>query len=161
MKRLAGLLLVLSLPCLAAPALATTQAPELILLDGTLHVLLSHPLEPYFHGGKRKPEALRPHSTACRRGYQGTWEIKDGRLRLIGLAKCAAGEEIPLGRVFPGSSGPIEASWYSGTLCVPQGRIVGVSRRRGFSEAVHERYRYIEIKAGRVVREEVLGEGAG
>ena len=147
--------------CPAGPVLATEQAKELFLDNGTERLLFGRPLESRFHGGERKPEILRPRSTACRRGYQGTWEIRDGRLWLVALATCAAGEPIPLSRVFPGSRGPIPADWYTGTLLVPLGEIIGTTGRPGFRKAVYERYRQIEIEQGKVVRERMLGEEAG
>src|SRR5439155_1481997 len=48
-------------------------------------------------------------SPACRRGYVGTWEIRDGQLSLLGLR----GWYQVLGE------GRVPAEWFSGILAIP------------------------------------------
>ena len=49
-------------------------------------------------------------STACWRGYIGTWEIKDGQFYLVNL----------VGR-YKVEGEPILADWFSGVIRIPQG----------------------------------------
>ena len=41
-----------------------------------------------------------------------------------GASDSFDGPDIPLTVLFPGHAGPVEASWYSGTLRVPRGRLI-------------------------------------
>ncbi len=51
------------------------------------------------------------HSTACWRGYQGTWEIKNRRFYLVGLR----------GRLELVGGEPLFADWFTGVLRIPRG----------------------------------------
>lgn len=54
------------------------------------------------------------HTTACWRGYRGTWEIKDRRFYLIGLH----------GRIRIVGDEPIFADWFSGVIRIPRGEAI-------------------------------------
>lgn len=53
-------------------------------------------------------------STACWRGYIGTWEIKDGKFYLVGIT----------GRYKLIGDKPVFADWFTGVLRVPQGEML-------------------------------------
>ena len=75
-------------------------------------------------------------STACWRGYLGTWEIKQGRLYLksvVGLYEMAGDE-------------PIFADWVSGWLVVPKGELVEYVHM-GF-ESVYEQELRVRVEGG-------------
>jgi hypothetical protein len=78
-------------------------------------------------------------STACWRGYVGTWEIRDGWFYLVGVR----------GRFVFAEDRPLLADWFSGVLRVPLG---GVLRyvHMGFA-SVYEQELHILIERGRVV----------
>jgi hypothetical protein len=57
--------------------------------------------------------------------------------------------EIPLGDLIPGASGPVLANWYSGELCIPQGRMIEYVHV-GYASR-YERYLFIEIDKGAVI----------
>ena len=84
------------------------------------------------------------HSTACWRGYRGTWEIKDGRLYLVGLR----------GRFQLRGGEPLLADWFSGVLRVPQGEMIQ-SVHMGFG-SVYEQEVHIKIENGTVVARRVI-----
>lgn len=80
--------------------------------------------------------------SACWRGYIGTWEIKNGRLYLIGLSgnyKLTEGVSI-------------FAEWVSATIIGLEGKILGQvdDGFEGFS-SVYEREQHITIENGIVV----------
>jgi len=63
--------------------------------------------------------------TSCWRGYIGTWQIVDNHLYLVKLdGEYEDGSLATLEDVFPGHTGPVLASWYSGTLRVPRGDLL-------------------------------------
>jgi hypothetical protein len=150
-------MLLLALAPLAAHA--TAQYPEKLIYKGkTLH-LFSEPLEarlasywdePAFGPPRRRPPQLRARSTACWRGYIGTWKIDQGQLWLVALHTDweGRGKEIPIGEVFPGEKTPLRASWYSGILRVPLGKQL-VYVHMGF-HSVYVQDLLIAVRAGKV-----------
>lgn len=78
-------------------------------------------------------------STACWRGYLGTWEIKDGRFHLVGLK----------GRFQLRDGDPILADWFSGVLRLPRGKQLRYVHM-GFG-SVYEQEVHIKIENGIVV----------
>ncbi len=63
--------------------------------------------------------------TALWRGYIGTWEIVGGRLYLIAINVLPGSRvDANLETVFPGYPDRVFAHWYSGTLRVPQGKVL-------------------------------------
>jgi len=63
---------------------ATAQIPETLIYEGKELPLMSTPLEDYFNDERKRPE-FYPYSTACWRGYVGTWKIENGKLYLMKL----------------------------------------------------------------------------
>ncbi len=94
--------------------------------------MASAPLEDYFSADHPRPKWLVATSSACWRGYVGTWEIRENALFLTWLHKEAlSGKEdfwwrldnaIPLERIFVGDEGPVRADWFSGVLRVLDGK---------------------------------------
>jgi hypothetical protein len=82
-------------------------------------------------------------STACHRGYQGTWEIRDQFLYL----KKIEGEEAEMI-----GDEPIPADWFTGTLSVGRGKIL-----HNFGDGpVYEKLQVITIEAGRIVSTDLI-----
>ncbi len=139
-------------------ALATSQFPDLIYLDGQKHSLFSNPLEQYYGPGNPRPQFRAPN-TATWRGYIATWEIDSGVLYLKAIRAWTNRGEVGLETLFPGHLGRMPATWFSGKLRVPQGKIIkpGVGYR-----AVYEKDLMITVEQGRVVRQEIIDHtGAG
>ena len=99
----------------------TAQTPEILLWEGREVEMYTEPLEDYFMlAGRSCFEGAR---TDLWRGYVGTWEIREGRLYLIGLqGEAPRGGEGNLATIFPEYPERVFAHWYSGTLRVPQGQ---------------------------------------
>lgn len=83
-------------------------------------------------------------STACWRGYQGTWEIKDEQFYLVDLR----------GRFRLQGEEQLLADWFSGVLRIPRGEMsqyVHMGFGSIFEEEVH-----VKIVAGKVVALRVI-----
>jgi len=137
----------LALLCLAlgllGPSWATEQIPDKIIHGGQTNDLYAVPLESYFTPGNPKPDWTRPLSTACWRGYQATWQIRDKQLLLVGLNECHSTNTIPLVRFFPDAKGPVKAVWFNGIIRSGSGvRIHNADAHRNQRE--HEWYFRIE-----------------
>jgi len=102
----------------------TAQRPETIFIDGKAHSLLNLPLEKRFKRRHPRPPFRAP-TTACRRGYFGTWAIENSRLYLIELkGNLRNGTRANLRTVFPDASGPVFADWFTGELRIPVGEMI-------------------------------------
>jgi hypothetical protein len=103
----------------------TAQAHEHLILDGEATTMMSCPPLPARHprvleagppGALTSKEGVPSFvfSTACWRGYLGTWEVKGGRLYLVKL----------VGRCEMVGDEPIPADWVSGWIRVPRGELL-------------------------------------
>ena len=102
----------------------TAQVGETLHYEGREVVMCNEPLGDYFKLVGIEPE-FDANCTALWRGYVGTWEIQDTRLYLIGLTGVLKGLiEANVATIFPGYPGRVFAHWYSGTLRVPEGKIL-------------------------------------
>jgi hypothetical protein len=116
--------ITLALLVWSALAAAQKQAPDQIILDGGRgEPLLGLPLQSALDADPKLRERLKRQlsATACdeaRRGYVATWEVRDDTLYLLRLDAdpCGKGNNVPLSLLFPGSSAPVKASWYTGEL---------------------------------------------
>jgi hypothetical protein len=136
---------------------ATAQMAERLLCKGATNRLCTLPLEPYLKAHNlRLSEMAQPKkfmmSTACWRGYIGTWQIKDGFLWLVSVEHLDR-TPVPLSRVFTNQVPPIKATWYSGTLHVTQGKMLRYVHAEFQSK--FERDLYFEIEKGEVTGEKV------
>ena len=85
------------------------------------------------------PQRVWIESSACWRGYVGTWTVDRGRLYLVQLAGRW--------RVLEGKR--VFASWYSGELLVGGGQLLHQPRRA--YGLTHEREMVIVVEQGRVL----------
>lgn len=139
-------------------ALATAQIPDEIVIDGKTEALLTNPLEPVLRNNdwfQHPYNKYKPNGTcsALWRGYRATWEVKTGELYLIkiDLDACSSKpREMPLTSLFPGTTGPVKATWYTGSLTVPLGKIVEYVHM-GYGSR-YEGYLFMDVKDGKVVR---------
>lgn len=86
----------------------------------------------------------RLHSTACWRGYQGVWEIREDKFYLV--AVHGDPEFLP--------AQPILADWFTGVLRIPRGEVLAY-RHMGFA-SLHEEEIHIKIEKGIVTKRRVL-----
>ena len=109
----------------------TVQVAETIRYLGRAYNLLCTPLDCCSDAGvQERRKQLRMPSTAERRGYCGTWEIKRRRLWLVGLGAYVCSptghfewldDERGLAWLFPGANSPVQADWFTGDLESPSG----------------------------------------
>lgn len=141
---------------LTGPVQATAQIPEEIVLDGQRQPLFSEPLQDYLKASGRGPQFVRLLSNArCTgswRNYRGSWEVRGKRLLLQGIVTSPCDEKpipVDLNELFPESPKPVPASWYTGTLVVPVGKVVECVHM-GY-ETKFEGYLVMDVVNGEVV----------
>ena len=131
----------------------TAQVHETLILDGQETSMAFCPPLPEQHPriielDPNDPQARRADSiifsTACWRGYLGTWEIRDGRFYLVALA----------GRLQLRGEEPLAADWFSGVLRIPRGEMLQYVHM-GFG-SVFEEELHIRMEAGKVVSQRVI-----
>ena len=136
----------------------TAQSPERIILDGRPYALYASPL--YRLLASRRMDLDNPfgRSTACYRGYCGTWQVIDGRLHLMHVNTMWPDEgPLPedlrrkLLRAVPAKGFPVFAHWFNGVLRIQIGRRL-IYSHHGWS-SWFERERVMTIKGGMLVRD--------
>lgn len=152
------MLAALGVLCFLVPeaALATTQFSDILYLNGQKQSLDSLPLEPYYGPGNPRPKFRAPN-TATWRGYIATWEIDRGVLYLKAIRAWTDQREVGLEALFPGQKGPVAATWFTGKLRVPQGKIL----KPAVPHPIYEKYLMITVEKGRVVSQEVIDNPGG
>lgn len=146
----------------------TAQFPDTILFAGTRCALMSNPLESLFDQGHPRPPFVS-ESTANWRGYVAHWEIEDDRLFLVGLDARVVRGPPRISRagqdglsayseadLFPASGGRVHASWFSGTLRIPDGDLVKYVHL-GY-ESRYERYVMLDFKGGELVLTRIVSD---
>lgn len=132
MKAITVLLSILLSLTVITKTMATAQAPEILEYDGKRVAMFEEPLWPY-HAAINKLNTSTVMSTNCWRGYVGEWKIENNKLLLVKINTGSG--EIPLHKLFRPwyirlfkkdsvEAGPIFASWYSGVIRVPQGKLL-------------------------------------
>lgn len=146
----------------AALAFATDQIPEQIEYKGEKQEMFSTPLEEAFSDERPRPDDLLvAGSTANWRGYIGHWKIEEDQLLLTALyrkhykrdaeGKFQETEElIPLDKILGTKAAyPAKASWFTGALRLPKGKLVR-HVHMGFGSQ-YETEALLKIEAGKVV----------
>lgn len=131
-------------------ALATTQFSDILYLDGRKYSLDSLPLGQYNDPGNPLPKFRAPN-TATWRGYIATWEIEGGVLYLKAIRAWTDRGQVGLEALFPGRKGPVPATWFTGKLKVPQGKML----KPAVPYPIHEKYLLITVEKGKVVNQKV------
>ena len=102
----------------------TAQISEGLIYECQQLSMCTNPLGDYFAMGGDRPR-FENNCTALWRGYVGTWEIVDGRLYLTELrGDLEGGGEASLATIFPDYPDRVFAHWYSGTIRIPQGKLL-------------------------------------
>ena len=128
MQRITQILLTLLCTLICGIALATAQMSDTIILDGKELPLNTNPLTPYLDEVKWKVPEEAMISSANWRGYVATWEISDERLILRDVTiRTSSGENKTakksiLRDIFP-SENVVVATWYTGALIIPDGKM--------------------------------------
>lgn len=134
----------------------TAQLGEILFVDGRKTSMSFCPPLPKNHpriSGSSPEERderddFMSRSTACWRGYVGTWEIREKKFYLVRLQ----------GGLRLRGEGPLFAEWFSGVLRVPQGELlhyVHVGFASVFEEELH-----IKVEKGTIVAEWIIDNRA-
>ena len=127
----------------------TAQSPEMLILDGQTHAVCAEPLARYLRSAG-VDRIFRATNSACWRGYIGTWEVIDDRLYLAAIeGNLESGEMANLETIFPNTTGPVFAHWYSGVLRIPQGEMFNYVH--GGYESFFEKNLLLEFEAGLLI----------
>lgn len=138
----------------------TAQIGEILRYGGNTVRMCDTPLSDYFALGGQRPEPDFDSfsCTALWRGYVGTWEIVDDRLYLVDLAgDLEDGSPASLATVFPNYPDRVFAHWYSGTIRIPEGKLLKYVHM-GFSSR-YERDVFVEFRNGILVSTETRTNG--
>ncbi len=156
----------------------TAQLPDVVLVDGVEHLLLTNPFDAWMRANPGVLQFVSPH-TACWRGYVARFELRGNELWLlrvdgwtIGAVAGRAGHDDPAGPG-PGPVGPAagpvvevivdhlagdplpaRADWFDGSLRVASGPVVHYVHL-----GYHSRYEHEEewtVRRGVVVQRAVL-----
>ena len=102
----------------------TAQIGENLRYEGKDYSMCTEPLNQYFALGGDVPK-FESTCTALWRGYVGSWEIINKRLYLAQLSgNLEGGAEASMTTIFPDYPDRVFAHWYSGTLRVPDGKML-------------------------------------
>ena len=133
----------------------TAQAREKLIYNGQEYHLATEPLSPYLE--KNKIKFVAP-STACWRGYYGSWLIESDKLYLTDLTAYAKtqtnertlfdGVEVGLEYLFPNQN-KVFAEWYSGTLRIPYGKMI-YYQHSGY-DSIYEKEILLKIESGKLI----------
>ena len=166
MVRAAIILMSMAWTLASAPAAATAQIPDVIVLDGERLPLNSNPLDAFYEQNPDKWVYPGPTSTANWRGYVAEWRIDDGgalwltaimrELPVAGGGPRERSSHDTLSDLFPGQQ-EVAADWYSGMLVIPRGELVQYVHM-GYG-STWEAYTLLEVVRGQVIdRREITGE---
>jgi hypothetical protein len=147
------------------PAWSTAQYPENIEIDGKMEAMMATPLEDFWNESRPKPDSLLPMSTACWRGYIGSWEIKDDLLILVKLeerrmVEKGSSHEVQMFAISKKTvmgaktEDPLPAVWFSGVLRIARGKQIAYVHM-GFG-SVYEEDLFIFVERGKVIRRVVV-----
>ena len=159
--RIAALLLFLAM---VTPAWATPQFADEIVYEGNVYPfgtdeIDTWPLDRYLEMTGR-PEVF--HSEGMKtsgnwRGYIAKWEIREGSLLLVDIRKLHGDPKrdsstwewrhMPLDAILPNRRYPVVASWYSGSLNLSVGKLVGCFPFEHPSEEIR-----IRIEGGKIAK---------
>ena len=130
----------------------TAQIKEILFYKGQRQLMATEPLSTYLKN--RKDIDFTFHSTACWRGYLGTWEIKDSKLFLIDLKGWLKGnKEVGLNYLFPDEN-EIFSHWFDGEIRIPYGKMIKYVHL-GY-ESLFEKDLILDFKKGVLINEKII-----
>ncbi len=130
----------------------TAQVREILYYNGEKYRLSSEPLKPLLDiiGDDNPFHNLKVCSTACWRGYVGSWEIDEDKLFLVGLEGFSKeNEELSLDNLFPNQN-KVFAEWFTGEIKIPQGKMLHYEHMGYMS--IFERDLFFEFEKGTLIK---------
>ena len=138
----------------------TAQIPEKLLYKGEKLDMCCEPLEPYLRQTK-KVLNYSEMSTACWRGYRGTWEFIDNQLCLVNIKAnifTNSGERaVTIQDYFPGARNKVFAHWFTGEIRCIKGALLDYVH--GGYGSTYEEDLFIECKGGILIGERLVING--
>jgi len=125
----------------------TAQISETIVYQNKVRALMSCPLDALFSLGHMQ-NPFSHASFGLIRGYIGHWEIHHDRLYLTGIYNETDFSTNNLHKLFEGYDERVFAHWYSGTLRMPEGKLLEYLHL-GFGSQ-YERDVVLKVKRGRI-----------
>ena len=123
----------------------TPQIGEVFLMNQEQYFVNEQPLHQYFVN-LNHPPYFTPPSPTCWRGYYGKWELREDELYLINFRGYVDGfDEVDLSFIFPRQT-EVFASWYTGTIKVPQGKVIKWNET--LNASIHEEYLHLTFENG-------------
>ena len=162
-----ALLVASALVLFPIAALATAQAPDILLYDNKVYDVHANPLESFYPDKTSRPQfQIRPGSISSGnwRGYTAIWEIIGETLFLKGIdswvceskfsdEKCHKADLKELfGVRF--QKGRVEANWFNGEVRIPDGKMLQYVHM-GYG-SVHEREILLTFQSGRITGKKVV-----
>lgn len=125
---------------------------DALRIDQRVYALAAEPLATYF----ALTDASSPFAGTLAgkgRGYQATWEIRDGRLYLIAIeGTLAGGRAGSLGDLFPDFRQRVFAHWFSGRLqAVSPRKAVGTVVLEGIDPSTPTGPLAVDVESGIVL----------
>jgi hypothetical protein len=135
----------------------TAQIAEKLYYDGDEHSMTTNPLGDFFYYAGIKTD-FADTCTALWRGYVGTWEIIENRLYLISLrGTLNDGSEATLATFFPEFPDRVFAHWYTGTIRLPQGKLLKYVHM-GYQSEYEDDF-FLEVSKGVIMNTRICHNG--
>jgi hypothetical protein len=130
----------------------TAQAGDHIHYQGEELTMATEPLEQYLCRLENRP-VFRVFSTACWRGYQASWTVREGKLWLTGLTGYIKDYEmVGMDFLFPDRS-EVFAEWFTGTIRIPHGKLLMYVHMEYSS--VYENEIFLEFEKGNLIHSHI------
>jgi hypothetical protein len=137
----------------------TAQISETLIYEDQKLSMCSQPLD-YWLCTAGKDIDFQSTSTACWRGYTGTWKVINDRLYLASLNGTGRdGSKLRMKDLFPDHSKGVFAHWFSGEVRCPFGKMLDYVHM-GYG-STFEKDLYLTFKKGMLVAKRVITNGVG
>lgn len=135
----------------------TAQITETLVYNGQTLSMCTEPLQGYLAQGNCALEFERT-STACWRGYTGTWAVRDKRLYLTQLAgRLKGGAPVNLETLFANYPQGVFAHWFSGQVRCTKGKLLKYVHM-GYASQFEEDI-FLQFSQGVLVAERTVRNG--
>jgi hypothetical protein len=125
---------------------ATEQESDQVTYQGKRYIMMECPLNSLWRTPAEVPK-FDIDSSSNWKSYRAAWELRGNKLFLTAFEAKQGGRTFPLTRLFPGRKLPIFASWYSGAINVPIGRL---KKRDLYFNAHYGRMLIFNVERGQV-----------
>ncbi len=137
----------------------TAQVPEKLIYGEQELSMCSEQLNVWLCTAGRHLD-LEANSSACWRGYIGTWKIINDRLYLVEFkGNSSNGMKLQLKDLFSLNPNKVFAHWYSGEIRCPYGKILDYVHM-GFA-STYEKDFYLKFSKGILISKRIITNGEG